>query len=112
MIIGFIFWSAIALLIAGIGVWTWRSKKAAGFFTGVEAPKVSDVKKYNHAVAILWFVFAFLFELPGFLFLSLKHNSAELIILPLTIPLLCIGLMIAYTRILNKYQQNRKDRQP
>ncbi len=58
MIIGFIIWSSCALLIIGIGIWSWNSKKPAGFYAGVVPPKVKDVKSYNHAVAVMWFVYA------------------------------------------------------
>ena len=53
MIIGLIIWSSVTLLIIGIGIWSWNSKKPAGFYAGVEPPKVNDVQKYNHAVGIL-----------------------------------------------------------
>ncbi|MBR6960559.1 MAG: SHOCT domain-containing protein [Clostridiales bacterium] len=55
MIPGFVIWSAVALMLVGVGVWALRSMKAVGFFAGVEAPKVTDVRKYNRAVAGLWF---------------------------------------------------------
>ena len=77
--IGFIIWSLIALLIAGIGIISWRSKKAVGFFTGAKAPEVKDVKKYNHAVAVLWWVYALLLEALGIPLLFLKQNSAGFI---------------------------------
>ena len=72
MIIGFIIWSSCALLIIGIGIWSWNSKKPAGFYAGVVPPMVKDVKSYNHAVAVMWFVYAILFELLGFSFLFQK----------------------------------------
>ena len=57
-IFGLVIWSAVALLIVGVGIWSWKSPKAIGFFAGVEPPKVKDVQKYNRAVACLWFVYA------------------------------------------------------
>ena len=63
MIAGFVIWSAVSLLLLGIGIWSWRSEKAAGFYTGAKPPEVTDVRAYNRSVGILWFVYALLFEL-------------------------------------------------
>ena len=108
MTAGFVIWSAIALMLLGIGVWCLLSKKAVGFFAGVEPPKVTDVRKYNRAVARLWFVYAVLFELLGIPFLFLSQNSAGFLLPVLGTAVLSIGLMIVYNRILGKYQQKGK----
>ena len=108
MIVGFVIWSAITLMLLGIGIWSWVSKKAIGFFAGVEAPKVTDVRKYNRAVACLWFVYAALFDLLGIPFLFLKQNSAGFLLPVMGTVIISIGLMIAYNRVLNKYQQKGK----
>ena len=75
MIIAFGIWTIVALVFAGIGIGAGRSKKPVGFFTTVEPPKVTDVKKYNHAVSLLWIVVAVIFEAMGIPFLFLKQNS-------------------------------------
>ena len=54
MIIAFGIWTIAAFVFAGIGISAGKSKKPVGFFTTVEPPKVTDVKKYNHAVSLLW----------------------------------------------------------
>ena len=104
MIIGFVIWSAVSLLLLGIGIWSGRSGKAVGFFTGVKPPEVSDVKKYNRSVAALWFVYAVLFELLGLPLLFLKQHSAGFLLSLLGVPMISIALMIAYHRILAKYR--------
>ena len=104
MIAGFIIWSMISLLLAGIGVWTLKSKKAANFFFFFYPPEVSNIRQYNRAVAALWFVYAFLFELLGLPFLFLKQNSLGFMWVFCVVPL-TIGLMIAYHRILEKYRK-------
>jgi len=81
MTAGFIVWSIIALILIGIGIGGWKSNKAVGFFSGVKPPEVSDVRKYNHSVAVLWFAYAALFELLGIPFLFLKQNSAGFLLL-------------------------------
>ena len=104
MIAAFLIWTVISLILLGIGILDWRSEKAVGFFTGVKPPEVTDIRKYNHTVAVLWFVYAFLFELLGLPFLFLKQNSAGFLLCVLCVPLISILLMIAYTVILAKYR--------
>ena len=104
MIAAFLIWTIISLILLGIGILDWRSEKAVGFFTGVKPPEVTDIRKYNHTVAVLWFVYAFLFELLGLPFLFLKQNSAGSLLCVLCVPLISILLMIAYTVILAKYR--------
>ena len=108
MIIGFVIWSLISFLLLWIGVWVWRSDKAAGFFSGVKPPAVSDIRKYNHAVAILWFIYAALFELLSLPFLFMKQNSAGFLLSIAGVPVISIALMILYTRILHRYEQKQK----
>ena len=104
MIAAFLIWTVISLILLGIGILDWRSEKAVGFFTGVKPPEVTDIRKYNHTVAVLWFVYAFFFELLGLPFLFLKQNSAGFLLCVLCVPLIFILLMIAYTVILAKYR--------
>ena len=51
MLLAFIIWSMCALLFLIIGISSKISKKPAGFFSNCKAPEVTDVKKYNNAVA-------------------------------------------------------------
>ena len=79
MIVGFVIWSAVSLLLLGIGIWSWRSEKAVGFYTGVKPPEVTDVRAYNHSVGKLWFAYAVLFELLYIpLLIPALHDSAIL----------------------------------
>ena len=102
MLIGFIIWSSITLLLLGIGIWAWNSGTPVSFFSGVKPPEVKDVRKYNHSVAVLWFVYAVLFELLGIPFLFLKQNRALFVVSILGTVVITIGLVIAYQRILQK----------
>lgn len=65
----------------------------------------SNVKKYNHAVGILWFSYAVLLELFGIPFLFLEQNSAGLIPVFVGTIVISIGLMVGYMIIEKK---NRK----
>ncbi len=107
MIPGFILWSVVFLILLGIGLWAWKSDKAVGFYTGTKPPEVTDVRKYNRSVGILWFVYAGLFELLGLPFLFLKQNAAGFLWVVLGVVVISIGLMIVYSRILRIYEQKK-----
>ena len=99
----FIIWSVVCVLFLGIGIWAWRAKEPVGFFTGVKAPEVKNVKKYNHAVAKIWFVFAVLLELCGIPFLFLEQNSAGFLFVIFGVMALVIAVMIVYMHVERKY---------
>ena len=105
MITGFVIWSITSVIILGIGIWSYRSEKPVGFFTGTKPPEVTDVRKYNHAVGILWFAYAVLLELFGIPFLFLKQNSAAFIPVFLGTIAITIGLMVGYVAIEKKYRK-------
>ena len=106
---GFVIWSAVFLVLLGIGIRTWKADKAAGFYTGTNPPEVTDVRKYNRSVAVLWFVYAGLFELLGLPLLFLKQNFAGFLWSILGVPVISIALMIVYNRILAKYRAKKND---
>jgi len=107
MIFGFVIWSIVFLVLLGIGIWAWKSDKVVSFYTGTKPPEVTDIRKYNRAVAILWFVYAGLFELLGLPFLFLKQNAAGFLWVILGVIAITIALMIFYNRILHKYEQKK-----
>ncbi|MCR4807648.1 MAG: hypothetical protein K5857_08215 [Lachnospiraceae bacterium] len=102
--IGFVIWSITSAVTLGIGIWSYRSKEPVGFYSGVKPPKVKDTKKYNHAVAFLWFGYAALFEIMGIPLLFLKQNSAGFVLPLLGTVLITIGLVVGYTFIERKYR--------
>ena len=104
MIIGFVIWSTVFLALLGIGIWAWTSDKAVGFYTGTNPPEVTDVQKYNHSVAFLWFAYSCFFELLGLPLLFLKQNSLGFIWYIAGVPVITILLMIVYNRILRKFE--------
>ena len=105
MIVGFAVWSSVSLLLVGIGIWAWRSEKAVGFYTGVKPPEVTDVRKYNRSVGKLWFAYAVLFELLYVpLLIPVLHHSG-ILWFGLGTPVITIGLLIGYHRILKRYRK-------
>lgn len=105
MTAGFVIWSIVSLVLLGIGIWSWKSDKTIGFYAGVKPPEVSDIRKYNRAVAILWFAYAAAFEVLGLPLLFLKRNSAGFVWSILGVVAITIALMIVYNRILAKYRK-------
>ena len=105
MIMGFVIWSIVFAIMLGIGIWSYRSEKPVGFFTGTKPPEVKDAKKYNHAVGILWFSYAVLLELFGIPFLFLEQNSAGFIPVYLGTIVISIGLMVGYVVIEKKHRK-------
>lgn len=105
MLIAFIGWSLIACALAAIGAYAWCAGKPVGFFAGVDAPKVHDVRGYNRTVARIWWIFAALFELLGLPLLKLRQNSPLVLLLVLGTVLWSLGLMVAYVVTTNKFQK-------
>ena len=105
MLLAFIIWSMCALLFLIIGISSKISKKPAGFFSNCKAPEVTDVKKYNNAVAKIWFVAVVIFELLGVPFLVLEQNSPIFILIMLPIPFLIILMVVVYLKIEAKYRK-------
>ena len=107
MTVGFVIWSIVFLVLVGIGIWTLRSDKAAGFFAGTKPPEVTDVRKYNRSVAVLWFTYAVLFELLGLPLLFLEQNSVGFLWSVAGVPVITIALIVVYNRILRKYEKKK-----
>ena len=105
MITGFIIWTAIALMMVGFGVYALISKTAVNFFAGVKVPEIKRVKEYNRAVAVLWFVYAAIYEALGVPLLFLKQNSAGFIITILGVVAVTLAQVIVYYFVMVKYSK-------
>ena len=105
MIIGFVIWSIVTVIFLGIGISCRKSNEAVGFFTGCQPPAVKDVKRYNNAVSILWFVSAGIYEVIGVPLLFLEQNSLLFIPIIFGVVLGLIIMMVVYLRIEAKYKK-------
>lgn len=105
MIMGFVIWSICAVLFFIVSIVDLRSEKPVGFFTGVKPPQIIDIKKYNKAVALLWFITGIIFELIGLPFLFLKKNSPAFVFMMLATVALVIVMMVVYLGIARKYEE-------
>lgn len=104
MVIGFAICSIVAAIFLLIGISTWKSKEPVGFFTFVKRPDVSDTRRYNHAVSVLWIAAAVVLELACVPFLFLEQNSPLPIVIILAVVIMVLAMMIVYTRIEAKYK--------
>lgn len=104
--IPFIIWTVVALVFVIIGISCRTSKETVGFFSGVEPPKIpaENVKKYNAAVAGIWFIFAGILEVLGIPLLFFGQNSPVFIVTLLGTVFLVIGIVVAYLRIEERYK--------
>lgn len=105
MVIGFIIWSMVAVVFLAIGISCRRASEAVGFFTFVKPPMVENVKHYNSAVSVLWFVAAGILEIIGMPILFLEQNSPLCIPMIFAVVILIIAMMIAYIKIEAKYKK-------
>lgn len=96
-------WLVISGIFVILGIAAWNSKKAVRFWTLSQQIQVSDVKKYNRAVAKMWFVFAVIFSVIGLPVLA-GQNSAWIVFTILGGMFWAVALMAVYTRIEKKYR--------
>jgi len=78
-VLGFIIWSICGSFFIGLGIYALYSQKAIGFWAGQEVGEVTDIKKYNKAMAKLFSVFGIGFVLLGIPLLG-GQNSAGIVI--------------------------------
>ena len=101
---GFIVWSAVGLLIIGIGIHAFFSRKAVGFWANVNVGKIKEVKKYNRAVGKLFVTYGVIFILLGTPMLG-GQNAALVILSMLGVMIETITVMVVYTLgIAGKYK--------
>lgn len=99
----FFIWFMLSAAIALMGVYALLAKKPVHFWTVKQKLEVSDVRRYNRAVAVLWFVFAVVIAVLGIPLLA-GQNSPWVILSILGLMWAAILTMVIYTRIEKKYR--------
>lgn len=103
-VLGFIIWSTVGLLIVGIGIHAFFSRKAVGFWANVNVGKIKEVRKYNRAVGKLFIAYGVVFILLGTPMLR-GQNAALIILSMLGVMIETITVMVIYTlKIAGKYK--------
>lgn len=98
---GFVICAVVGCCFFGLGILSFFSRKATGFWANSEMFEVNDIRKYNHAMGKLWCVFGITFILSGLPLLD-GQNSPLILISVLGIFGEVIALMVVYTQIIEK----------
>lgn len=98
---GFVIWSLLAAFFIGMGVYACFSKKAVGFWANAQVMEVTDIKRYNFAMAKLFGIYGIVLLLLGFPLLA-GQNSPWIIISILGVMFATITAMIIYTTVIEK----------
>lgn len=64
-IIGFIIWAIVGCVFIILGICSFFSKSAVGFWANTKMHEVNNVKKYNHTMGKLWIAFGIVFIALG-----------------------------------------------
>lgn len=103
--IGFVIWAIVGLLIVGIGVSAFFSKKAVGFWANIEVEEMTDIKKYNASVGTLFIACGLIFVILGIPMLS--SYTALILFSVIGVMIETIAAMIIYTQVISKkYRAN------
>ena len=86
-IMGFIVFCMIGGMFLCWAVYTWFSKKPKpmGFWANAEMFEVTDIKKYNHAVAKLFGTFGVVLMVLGFPLLAGQNSAWAMWCIPLSL---------------------------
>ncbi|QNM05652.1 hypothetical protein [Qiania dongpingensis] len=103
-----VIWSLVSAVFLGLGVGCFFAKRQMGFWANAKAPEVTDIRRYNRSVGIIWILFSVLLFVLG-LFSRGGQNSPGAIVTILGTMLLCIVMMIAYSVVLDKYRRKNDE---
>lgn len=95
----FTVWMVVGCAIIGYGIWTLFRKKAVRFWTFMKMYDVTDVKKYNRAVGILYIVYGAVFIALGIPLRGARNSPAEVTAV-LGVILEMVALMLIYALVI------------
>ncbi|MDD3239585.1 MAG: hypothetical protein PHW47_05770 [Lachnospira sp.] len=101
--IGFLMWLFFGIVMVAFGIWAHFSRKAVGFWSNIRVTdeNVTDVRKYNNAVAKLFCVYGIIFAILGVPLLS-GQNSAWILFSVVGVLFESIFAMVIYTTVIEK----------
>ena len=100
-VLGFVIWLLCGLFFVALGIYSLFSQKPMGFWAGEEVTGVTDVKKYNSAMAKLYWLYGGGLILLGIPLLG-GQNSAGIIISVLGVMFESILMMAVYLFVIEK----------
>lgn len=74
-IIGFAIWAIVGVIIIGLGIRAYLSRKVVGFWANIKAVSVNDITGYNRAVSKLFVIYGVIFIVLGLPLLSGENSS-------------------------------------
>ena len=99
ILIGFGIWCITGCFFIGLGIFSFFSKKAIGFWANVDMFEVTDIKKYNSAMGKLFCTMGVIFILLGF---PLLQNTIWILFSVIGVFVEVIMAMIIYTTVIEK----------
>lgn len=106
-IIGFAIWSVFGCIFICLGIYAIFSKKPMRFWANAEVFEVTDIRKYNYAVAKLFCIYGIVLIFLGIPLLS-GQNSALILLSVLGLMLESIITMAVYSLIIEKKYKKEK----
>lgn len=101
-IIGFVIWALLGAAMIGLGIYAAVfSKKPMRFWANAEVFEVTDIKRYNRAVAKLFYVYGAVLIVLGTPLLA-GQNSAWILLSVLGLMAESIVMMAVYTQVIEK----------
>lgn len=98
---GFIIWAVVGCCFTGMGIFSFFSRKATGFWANSKMFEVKDIRGYNHAVGKLLCAFGIVFIALGIPLLD-GQNSPLVFISVFGVAFETIMVMVIYTLIIEK----------
>lgn len=104
-ILAFVPWALFGCFMIGLGIISFSSKKAVGFWANMETFPVRDIKAYNRATGKLFIIYGLIFIVLGVPLLS-GQNTPYILISVLGVMIETIAMMAIYSLyITKKYQE-------
>lgn len=103
--IGFVIWAIVGVIIIGLGVRAYFSKKVAGFWANIRPISVNDITGYNRAVGKLFVIYGVIFIALGLPLIS-GQNSSFILLSVLGVMVETIVIMAIYSLCIErKYKE-------
>ncbi len=97
-------WMIMSVVFYGLGGYAWVADKPVRFWNIAQQIQVCNIKKYNRAVAKMWVVFAFFWNVTGLPLLLAEQNSVWIVFSILGGMAWSIALMVVYAGIEKRYR--------
>ena len=104
-IIGFVIWAIGGVIIIGLGISAYFSRKLVGFWANIKPISVNDIMGYDRAVSKLFVIYGVILIILG-LPLLLGQNSPFVLLSVLGVMIETIAIMVVYSLFIErKYKE-------